>query len=345
MVLPASRHAQRGRGGLRRLHGNGLRRGLPGRAWHRRTRRLPDWLAIAFFGLYGLAVLVILGRHVLPGALDDRLLPLCPGQRPACHHRRGRRRTLRGGPRVRDRSCRWRDGSPTHPRRPHPRGRSGQADQPDPLDPDLEHCRTDLPGHGHHLSVRRRDHSAAVHPRRRRLRLRPDHVLHRCDDRLRRDARLPPVRGQRPGGLVDRQPVSALLRPEHDRLRLPRDRHQARQRADRRADRSGRLLHLAQPAAGGDQRRPDGPGTAQPGSTRARQDPDLARPRLHRADLHGGADDLPGASGESPCRRRSSSRPARRSLPTPRRPPGTSSVSRRCWSTSIPGWPASSCPA
>ena len=51
---------------------------------------------------------------------------------------------------------------------------------------------------------------------------------------------------------------------------------------------SGRLFHLAQPAAGGDQRRPDGPGIAQPGSTRAGQDPDLARPRLHRADLHGG---------------------------------------------------------
>ena len=33
-----------------------------------RTRRLPDWLAIAFFGFYGLAVIVILGRHVLPGA-------------------------------------------------------------------------------------------------------------------------------------------------------------------------------------------------------------------------------------------------------------------------------------
>ena len=35
-----------------------------------RTRRLPDWLAIAFFGLYGLAAIVILGRHVLPGALE-----------------------------------------------------------------------------------------------------------------------------------------------------------------------------------------------------------------------------------------------------------------------------------
>ncbi|MGO8900082.1 MAG: hypothetical protein ACLQU5_17270 [Isosphaeraceae bacterium] len=35
-----------------------------------RTRRLPDWLAIDFFGLYGLAGIVILGRHALPGALE-----------------------------------------------------------------------------------------------------------------------------------------------------------------------------------------------------------------------------------------------------------------------------------
>ncbi len=35
-----------------------------------RTRRLPDWLAIAFFGLYGLAILAILGRSVLPGSLQ-----------------------------------------------------------------------------------------------------------------------------------------------------------------------------------------------------------------------------------------------------------------------------------
>ena len=34
-----------------------------------RTRRLPDWLALAFFGLYGLAIVMILGRQVLPGAL------------------------------------------------------------------------------------------------------------------------------------------------------------------------------------------------------------------------------------------------------------------------------------
>ncbi len=35
-----------------------------------RTRRLPDWVAITCFGLYGLAVIVILGRHLLPGALE-----------------------------------------------------------------------------------------------------------------------------------------------------------------------------------------------------------------------------------------------------------------------------------
>jgi hypothetical protein len=34
-----------------------------------RTRRLPDWLMIAFFGLYGLATLLILGRDYLPEAL------------------------------------------------------------------------------------------------------------------------------------------------------------------------------------------------------------------------------------------------------------------------------------
>jgi hypothetical protein len=35
-----------------------------------KTRRLPDWLSVAFFGLYGLATVMILGRHVMPGALE-----------------------------------------------------------------------------------------------------------------------------------------------------------------------------------------------------------------------------------------------------------------------------------
>ena len=31
-----------------------------------RTRRLPDWLVVAFFGLYGLAILLILGASSCP---------------------------------------------------------------------------------------------------------------------------------------------------------------------------------------------------------------------------------------------------------------------------------------
>src|SRR5271155_968148 len=34
-----------------------------------KTRRLPAWLIGSFIGLYGLAVLMILGRDVLPGAV------------------------------------------------------------------------------------------------------------------------------------------------------------------------------------------------------------------------------------------------------------------------------------
>src|SRR5438132_5588395 len=34
-----------------------------------RTRRLPEWLVFAFFGLYGLAVLLILFRESLPDAM------------------------------------------------------------------------------------------------------------------------------------------------------------------------------------------------------------------------------------------------------------------------------------
>jgi hypothetical protein len=34
-----------------------------------RTRRMPAWLPYAFFGLYGLATLVVLGRGMLPGAM------------------------------------------------------------------------------------------------------------------------------------------------------------------------------------------------------------------------------------------------------------------------------------
>ena len=67
---------------------------------------------------------------------------------------------------------------------------------------------------------------------------------------------------QRTGRLGDGEPVSALFRSEHDRLRLPRYRHQARQRADRRPLDPGRLFRLVCAASGGDQRRPHRAGPA-----------------------------------------------------------------------------------
>ena len=103
---------------------------------------------------------------------------------------------------------------------------------------------------------------------------------------------------------------------------------------------SGRLFLLAWAAPRGDQRRPHRPGPAQPRGARAGKDADLARPGLHRADLHGGLTivlvvwgiALPGparAAGQLDHRPR-----------TPRRRPGTSWAFRRCSSTSTPGWPA-----
>ncbi|ODU01077.1 MAG: hypothetical protein ABS79_02320 [Planctomycetes bacterium SCN 63-9] len=41
-----------------------------------RTRKLPEWLVVAFVGLYGLAMLVLLGRHYLEGAVSAAYL-LC----------------------------------------------------------------------------------------------------------------------------------------------------------------------------------------------------------------------------------------------------------------------------
>ena len=71
----------------------------------------------------------------------------------------------------------------------------------------------------------------------------------------------------------------------------------------------------------------------------------VARPGLHRADLAdpllGGPDrlvDLPEGAA------RAAGEPGR-TRRTRRRRRGTSSACRKCWSTSIPGWPASCCPA
>ena len=95
----------------------------------------------------------------------------------------------------------------------------------------------------------------------------------------------------------------------------------------------------------GDQRRPDRPGPADPRRARAREDPDLARPGLHRADLHGDPDDRPGRLGDrAPGPAGTAGQLDRRPQPV-EGPLVLPRVSRRCWSTSIPGWPASCCPA
>src|SRR4051812_49769601 len=47
-----------------------------------RTRRLPDWLVIALGTLYGLATLIVLGRHPLPHSIPIAHRPAPPGQAP-----------------------------------------------------------------------------------------------------------------------------------------------------------------------------------------------------------------------------------------------------------------------
>ncbi len=103
-----------------------------------KTRRLPDWLSVAFFGLYGLAIVMILGRA--RPARGARRSPTAsvpwptpwsrspPGPTPPTSRRSGRRqRATAARPTV----------AGPDPRRPHPGRRPRQADQPDPLDPDL----------------------------------------------------------------------------------------------------------------------------------------------------------------------------------------------------------------
>ncbi len=260
-----------------------------------KTRRLPTWLITAFFALYGLAILMILGRQHLPGAvrrayglcaLANALLAVMAGA-DAAHfaelkaHGHG-------------------EGDPTGP--PSLDDHQPAVGLGKPINRTLWTliwgvAAVIFQAIGVSYILGGADRPAPIRPRRHRLRRRPHHVLRRCDARLHRRDPLAAVRRQRTGRLVDRQPVPALLRLEHDRLRLPRHRHQARQRADRRPADPGRLLLLVRPAAGRDQRRPDRPRLAHPRRARAGQDPDLARPGLHRADLHGDPDDRPGRLG------------------------------------------------
>ena len=54
---------------LRRLRRDGLARARRGLGLAPKTRRMPAWLISSFFGLYGLAFLIILLRESLPGAI------------------------------------------------------------------------------------------------------------------------------------------------------------------------------------------------------------------------------------------------------------------------------------
>ena len=120
---------------------------------------------------------------------------------------------------------------------------------------------------------------------------------------------------------------------------------QAGQRADRRADLPARLLHVVLDARGGAERPADRRGQGADREGRVGPRLGLARPGLHRAHLAdpllGRADrlvDLPEGAA------RAAGQPRRRRR-TRRRRRGTSSACRKCSSTSIRGWPASSCRA
>ena len=198
-----------------------------------KTRRLPAWLVGGFFGLYGLAFVVILFRESLPGADGRGLRPVCGGQRASGGHRRCRRRPLRRAESAWPR----RGGSldPAEPGRSPAGRRAGRADQSHSLDADLGHCGGDLPGDGHHLFPGRRDPDAAV---RRGMRSTWSPGRPRSSS-VRRSASSPCLAAAEffANGLVGWSIVNLFLLYfglAHDRLRLPRYRHQARQRADRR---------------------------------------------------------------------------------------------------------------
>ena len=134
-----------------------------------------------------------------------------------------------------------------------------------------------------------------------------------------------------------------VLRLRPHRLRLQPDHHQAGQRAHRRADLPARVLHVVLDAAGGRQRPPRRRRPAADREGRGGPRLDVARPRLHRADLDGG---VHGGPDRVVDRARGAHRAAgeqRQHPPTRRRRPGTSSACRRCSSTSTRGWPGWSC--
>ena len=161
-----------------------------------RTRRLPDWLMVAFFGLYGLATLLILGREYLPEALKvayglcalaNVMVAIAAGA-DAAHFAE-----------VRDAG---------HGRGAEIHGPSLDDHQPAvglgrPMNRTLwtlvwAVVAVMFQAMGLTYVAGRPVRAAAVHPRHRRLRLRADDLLRRRDDRLHRSCS--PAAGSWPTG-------------------------------------------------------------------------------------------------------------------------------------------------
>ena len=264
-----------------------------------KTRRMPVWLIGRFFGLYGLAILMILCRARTCRGRLGRLRALCAGQRVLAVIAGGGCRPLR---RDQASTVMARGTRPTAQPRRSPAGRRARrADQPYALDPDLGRRRDGLPGDGHHLHPGRRDPDAAVHPQRDRLVAGPTTFFVGATLALHRHASA--AGGSSPTdwsagrsstcscsifglSMTDYDFRDIVTKPDNvpivgllilvgyfDWFAL------------RRA-----VINDARIAQGlPDPRRP-----------RAREDPDLARPGLHRADLHGAPDDRPGRLGDRP---------------------------------------------
>ena len=247
MVLPARRHDERGRRGLRGLRGDGFGGGLAGRPGPQ-DEAPAGWLITAYFGLYGLAILMILGRHLLPRSVRGGLRPLCLANVLLA--------VMAGA-----------DAAHFAEMKAHGHG-EGDSSNPPSLD---DH----QPAVGLGKPINRTlwaliwSVAAVIFQAMGITYILGGEIL------------LPPVHPQRAStivagpttffvgatlafiamlrwrrffanGLVGWSIVNLFLlylRLEHDRLRLPGHRHQAGQRADRRLADPGRLLHLAAPCA------------------------------------------------------------------------------------------------
>ena len=173
----------------------------------------------------------------------------------------------------------------------------------------------------------------------------PGDLFHFLDRPVRPGRRGPPLAGQADCRLDVAEPDLAFHDAEPDGLRLPADRRQARQCADRFDALHRRFLHLAVFQAGRRKRRSDRSRAARPGGREQRKSPGVARPGLYRADLHGRLDGGPGGLGHRAAGAVGGAGlvgPHAQSVQGRR---GTSWDCRKCWCTTTRGLPASCSPA